>query len=123
MPHDHEAERELVQQTFSREWGNPAHAIRIQEFVPRFRVPGRRADGSSRSEHRVRHFFSSVVETLHILVMLAVGGCSTETLGVHRSRLTAGRCEAPRVHPRSSLLKCCVGRASGWWFRHLGSPL
>jgi hypothetical protein len=59
MPYDHEADRELVQQTFSREWGEPVCAVQIREFVPSFKVPGRQANGSPSSQRRVRRFFIS----------------------------------------------------------------
>jgi hypothetical protein len=73
MPYDHEADRELVQQTFSREWGEPVCAVQIREFVPSFKVPGRQANGSPSSQRRVRRFFISVAQTLHFLVALAAG--------------------------------------------------
>ncbi|HEX6403557.1 MAG TPA: hypothetical protein VF003_10435 [Pseudonocardiaceae bacterium] len=73
MPYDHEADRELVQQTFSREWDEPVRVVRVKEFVPHFKVPGRQANGAPSSEHRVRRFLSSVGKTLHFMVALGAG--------------------------------------------------
>jgi hypothetical protein len=79
MPNNQEADRELVQQTLSREWGEFPVAIHIRQFSPRFRVPGRRADGSPSSRHRVRRYVGLIGKTLHVVVVLAVDLLSSAT--------------------------------------------
>jgi hypothetical protein len=74
MPYDHKADRELVQQTFSREWGEPACVVRVENFVPSFEVPGRQANGSPSSEEsRVRRLLHAVYQFLWFVVSLAAG--------------------------------------------------
>jgi hypothetical protein len=71
MPYDHEADRELVQQAFSRDWGEPAAAIYVRQFIPRFWVRGRAADGSPASQHRVRRLFRFLVNAGYLIVAIA----------------------------------------------------
>ncbi|MGH3771860.1 MAG: hypothetical protein ACRDRW_10750 [Pseudonocardiaceae bacterium] len=79
VPGSQEADRDLVQQTLSREWGEPTVAVYIEQFAPRFRVPGRRADGSSSSRYRVRRYVGLVGKTLHLVVVLAAELLSSAT--------------------------------------------
>ncbi len=85
MPYDNEADRELVQQTFSREWGEPICVVRVEEFNPGFEVPGRQADGSPSSEHRVRQFCYAAFRFLYFLVAFALSAISNANVGDPRS--------------------------------------
>jgi len=74
-----EADRELVQQTLGREWGELTVAVHISRFAPCFRVPGRRPDGSPRSRDRVRRCVGLIGKTLHVVVVLAAELLSNTT--------------------------------------------
>jgi hypothetical protein len=71
MPYDQEADRELVQQAFSREWAEPVTAIHVRQFTPRFWVRGRAADGSPGSQHRVRRLFRFLINAGYLIVAIA----------------------------------------------------
>lgn len=79
VPDNQEADRELVQQTLSREWGEPTVAVHVRQFAPRFQVPGRRVDGSPSSQYRVRHYVGLIGKTLHVVVVFAAELLSSAT--------------------------------------------
>jgi hypothetical protein len=79
MPDNQEADRELVQQMLSREWDELTVAVHIRQFDPRFRVPGRLADGSPRSQYRMRRYVGLIGKTLHLVVVLAAELLSSAT--------------------------------------------
>jgi hypothetical protein len=68
VSYNHEAERELVEQTFSAEWGEPSAAVHIGRFQPTFTVPGRAVDGSSATAHPIRQFLGRVLHGAVVIV-------------------------------------------------------
>lgn len=82
MPNNQEADRELVQQTLSREWGESTVAVHIA-FEPAFQVPGRRDDGSFSSQHRVRRFVGRVCRGVASAVVVAVELVANSSTGLH----------------------------------------
>jgi hypothetical protein len=121
MPDNQEADRELVQQMLSREWDELTVAVHIRQFDPRFRVPGRLADGSPRSQYRMRRYVGLIGKTLHLVVVLAAELLSSATgLGAPRSPRSAGRYEVPRVRRRSSSRRRFTAANSGWRYPRRG---